>query len=167
MERVFLEVSGTYPAKIDQRTLPTPNLETVPFQSEYRHSAIIWGLCLLNVFRGSVFQVSYLGATVLLMFMWFPFRPFDVLGGFSNRFTIAVMFGATSSTCLNRFLKPKNVIFQMPDLAGWGQGKWSYTVTWFWINEVFIVVVFFVFLTVKNQLNTIGAISWLRYHGAV
>ena len=143
MERVFLEVSSTYPAKINQRTLPTPNLETVPFQSEYRHSAIIWGLCLLNVFKGSVFQVIYLGATVLLMFMWFP------LGGFSNRFTIAVMFGATSSTCLNRFLKPKNGIFQMPDLAGWGQGKWSYTVTWFWINEVFIVVVFLFFSQLK------------------
>ena len=164
MEWVFLEVSCTYPAKIDQRTLLTPNLETVQFQSEYRHSAIIWGLCLLNVFKGSVFRVSYLGATVLLMVMWFPFRPFDFLGGFSNRFTIAVMFGATSSTFLNRFLKPKNGIFQMP---GWVQGKWSYTVTWFWINEVFIVVVFFVFLTVKNQLNTIGAISWLSYHGAI
>ena len=38
--------------------------------------------------------MSYLGAAVLLMFMWFPFRLFDLLGGFSNRFTIAVMFGA-------------------------------------------------------------------------
>ena len=36
MEQVFLEASGTYSAKIDLRTLPTPNLETVPFQSEYR-----------------------------------------------------------------------------------------------------------------------------------
>ena len=36
MEQVFLEASGTYSAKIDLRTLPTPNLETVPFQSEHR-----------------------------------------------------------------------------------------------------------------------------------
>ena len=56
--------------------------------------------------------MSYLGATVLQMFMWLPFRPFDFLGGFSNRFTIAVTFGATSSTCLNMFLKPKNGIFR-------------------------------------------------------
>ena len=61
--------------------------------------------------------MSYLGATVLPMFVWFPFRPFDFLSGFGNRFTIAVMFGATSSTCLNMFLQPKNLIFQMPDSA--------------------------------------------------
>ncbi|XP_066022920.1 stimulated by retinoic acid gene 6 protein-like isoform X3 [Pocillopora verrucosa] len=36
-------------------------------------------------------------------------------------FTIAVMFGATSSTCLNMFLQPRNGIFQMPDPAGWVQ----------------------------------------------
>ena len=56
--------------------------------------------------------MSYLGAAVLLMFMWFPFRPFDLLGGFSNRFTIAVMFGAISSTFLNMFLKPKIEFFR-------------------------------------------------------
>ncbi|XP_066022922.1 stimulated by retinoic acid gene 6 protein-like isoform X5 [Pocillopora verrucosa] len=47
--------------------------------------------------------------------------PFDFLSGFGNRFTIAVMFGATSSTCLNMFLQPRNGIFQMPDPAGWVQ----------------------------------------------
>ena len=73
--------------------------------------------------------MNYLGAAVLLMLMWFPFRPFDFLGDFSNRFTIAVMFGATSSTWLNMFLKPKNGIFQMPDPAVRVQGKWSYMVT--------------------------------------
>ena len=57
------------------------------------------------------------------LFMWFPFRPFEFLWEFNNRFTIAVMFGATSSTWLNMFLKPKNGIFQMPDPAGWMQGK--------------------------------------------
>ena len=56
--------------------------------------------------------MNYLDATVLQMFMWFPFRAFDFLCGFSNRFTIAVMFGATSSTCLNMFLQPKNGIFR-------------------------------------------------------
>nr|XP_058962441.1 uncharacterized protein LOC131789359 isoform X2 [Pocillopora verrucosa] len=45
--------------------------------------------------------------------------PFDFLSDFGNRFTFAVMFGATSSTCLNVFLQPKNGIFQMPDPAGW------------------------------------------------
>ena len=28
----------------------------------------------------------------------------------------------------------------MPDPTGWVQGKWSYMVTWFWINEVLIIV---------------------------
>ena len=70
--------------------------------------------------------MSYLGATVLAMFVWFSFRPFDFLSGFGNRFTFAVMFGATSSTCLNMFLQQKNGIFQMPDPAEWVQGKWSY-----------------------------------------
>ena len=41
MEQVFLKASGAYLATVDPRTLPSPNLETVPFQSEYRHSAII------------------------------------------------------------------------------------------------------------------------------
>ena len=63
--------------------------------------------------------MSYLGATVLPMFVWFPFRPFDFLSDFGNRFTFAVMFGATSSTFLNVFLQPKNGIFQIPDPAGW------------------------------------------------
>ncbi|CAH3159236.1 unnamed protein product [Pocillopora meandrina] len=47
--------------------------------------------------------------------------PFDFLSGFGNRFTMAVMFGATSSACLNMFLQPKNGISQMPDPAGWVQ----------------------------------------------
>ncbi|CAH3157411.1 unnamed protein product, partial [Pocillopora meandrina] len=47
--------------------------------------------------------------------------PFDFLSDFGNRFTFAVIFGATSSTCLNMFLQPKNGIFQMPDPAGWVQ----------------------------------------------
>ncbi|XP_066030100.1 stimulated by retinoic acid gene 6 protein-like [Pocillopora verrucosa] len=47
--------------------------------------------------------------------------PFDFLGGFSNKFTIAVIFGATSSTCLDIFLRPKDGIFQMADPAGWVQ----------------------------------------------
>ena len=67
--------------------------------------------------------MSYLSVTVLPMFVWFPSRPFDFLGGFSNRFTIAVIFGATSSTCLDIFLRPKDGIFQMTDPAGWVQGK--------------------------------------------
>ncbi|XP_066022359.1 uncharacterized protein [Pocillopora verrucosa] len=44
-----------------------------------------------------------------------------LLIGFGNRFTMAVMFGATSSTCLNMFLQLKNGISQMPDPAGWVQ----------------------------------------------
>ncbi|XP_022805920.1 stimulated by retinoic acid gene 6 protein-like isoform X2 [Stylophora pistillata] len=47
--------------------------------------------------------------------------PINFLGGFSNRYTIAVTFGATASTCLRMFLKPKYGIFQMPDPAGWVQ----------------------------------------------
>ena len=55
--------------------------------------------------------MSYLDATVLPMFVLFLFRPFDFLSDFGNRFTFAVMFGATSSICLNMFLQPKNGIF--------------------------------------------------------
>ncbi|RMX56310.1 hypothetical protein pdam_00024682 [Pocillopora damicornis] len=47
--------------------------------------------------------------------------PWGTKGGFSNRFTIAVIFGATSSTCLDIFLRPKDGIFQMADPAGWVQ----------------------------------------------
>lgn len=49
--------------------------------------------------------------------------PFNFLGGFSNRYTIAVTFGATASTCLRMFLNPKYGIFQMPDPAGWVQDR--------------------------------------------
>ena len=64
---------------IDQKTpLPLIYQEIVPFQSEYKHSAIIWGIPLLNGSKGSVFLSELnLGAHVLLMFVWFPFRPFD------------------------------------------------------------------------------------------
>ena len=56
--------------------------------------------------------MSYLGAAVISMFIWFPFRPFDLLGDFSNRSTIAAMFGAIFSTFLNMFLKPKIEFFR-------------------------------------------------------
>ena len=62
MGQVFWEASGTYTAKIDPKTLP-PLIyqEIVPFQSEYKHSAIIWGIPLLNGFNGSVFLSELFG----------------------------------------------------------------------------------------------------------
>ena len=52
----------SYTAKIDPKTLP-PLIyqEIVPFQSEYKHSAIIWGIPLLNGFNGSVFLSELFG----------------------------------------------------------------------------------------------------------
>ena len=102
--------------------------------------------------------MSYLGATVLPMFVWFPFRPFDFLIGFGNRFTIAVMFGATCSTCLNMFLQPENGIFQMPDPAGWVQGKWSYHSNLI-LNKLSVCLFCFFFFTVKIILKSIVAIG--------
>ena len=47
---------------IDQKTpLPLIYQEIVPFQSEYKHSAIIWGIPLLNGFNGSVFLSELFG----------------------------------------------------------------------------------------------------------
>ena len=106
--------------------------------------------------------MSYLGATVLPMFVWFPFRPFDFLSGFGNRFTMAVMFGATSSTCLNMFLQLKNGISQMPDPAGWVQGKLSYHSSLI-LNKLsvclFCLSCFVFSLTVKIILKSIVAIG--------
>ena len=112
--------------------------------------------------------MSYLGATVLPMFVWFPFRPFNFLSDFGNRFTFAVMFGATSSTCLNMFLQPKNGIFQMPDPAGWVQGKWSYHGKLI-LNKLSVCLFFFCFfsLTVKIILETLVAIGQISCHGPV
>ena len=105
--------------------------------------------------------MSYLGATVLPMFVWFPFRPFDFLSDFGNRFTFAVMFGATSSTCLN-VSQPKNGILQMPDPAGWVQGKWSYHSNLI-LNKLsvclFCLFCFVFSLTVKIILKSIVAIG--------
>ena len=117
----FWEASSTYTAKIDLKTLP-PLIyqEIVPFQSEYKH------IPLLNGFNGSVFLSELVECHCFTNVCVVPFRPFDFLSDFGNRFTFAVIFGATSSTCLKLFLQPKNGIFQMPDPAGWVQGKWSY-----------------------------------------
>ena len=47
---------------IDQKTpLPLIYQEIVPFQSEYKHSAIIWGIPLLNGSNGSVFLSELFG----------------------------------------------------------------------------------------------------------
>ena len=130
-------------------------------------SAIIWGICSLNAFKGSVFWVSYLGAAVLLMFMWFPFRPFDLLGGFSNRFTIAVMFGAISSTFLNMFLKPKIEFFKcLTQLDGCRVSGHTWWPDFELMKCSLLLLLFLVFLMVKNQLNT-GTTSWLGCHRAV
>ena len=60
MGQVFWEASSTYIAKIDPKTPPRLIYqEIVPFQSEYKHSAIIWGIPLLNGFNGSVFLNDY------------------------------------------------------------------------------------------------------------
>ena len=137
MGQVFWEASGTYTAKIDPKTLP-PLIyqEIVPFQSEYKHSAIIWGIPLLNGFNGSVFLSELFGCHCFTNVRVVSFQTIWFLRGLGNRFTIAVMFGATSSTCLNIFLQPKNGIFQMPDPAGWVSGHTM--ATWFWINWVFV-----------------------------
>ena len=103
--------------------------------------------------------MSYLGAHVLLMFVWFLFRPLDFLSAFGNRFTMAVMFGTTSSTCLNMFLQLKNGISQMPNPAGWVQGKWSYHSSLI-LNKLSVCLFCFVFsLTVKIILKSIVAIG--------
>ena len=47
---------------IDQKTpLPLIYQEIVPFQWEYKHSAIIWGILLLNGSNGSVFLSEIFG----------------------------------------------------------------------------------------------------------
>ena len=51
------------------------------------------------------------------------------------------MFGAIFQHIPEYVFKTENWIFQMPDPTGWVQGKWSYMVTWFWINEVLIIVI--------------------------
>ena len=62
MEQVFWGAKGTYAAKIDSKT-PPPLIyqEIVPFQSLFKHSAIIWGIPLLNGFNGSVFLSELFG----------------------------------------------------------------------------------------------------------
>ena len=60
--KVFWEASSTYIAKLDPKTPPCLIYqEIVPFQSEYKHSAIIWGIPLLNGFNGSVFLSELFG----------------------------------------------------------------------------------------------------------
>ena len=85
---------------------------------------------------------------------------YQCLCGFlSDHLIFAVMFGATSSTCLNVFLQPKNGIFQMPDPAGWVQGKWSYHGNLI-LNKLSVCLFCFVFsLTVKIILKTIVALG--------
>ena len=55
------------------------------------------------------------------MFKLFLFRPINFLGGFSNRYTIAVTFGATASTCLAMFWS-ENGLFSLPGPA-WVKGE--------------------------------------------
>lgn len=55
------------------------------------------------------------------MFKLFLFRPINFLGGFSNRYTIAVTFGATASTCLLMFVE-RHSFFHLPGPA-WVKGE--------------------------------------------
>ena len=133
--------------------------EIVPFQSEYKHSTIIWGIPLLNGFNGSVFLSELFGCHCFTNVRVVSFQTIWFLRGLGNRFTIAVMFGATSSTCLNMFLQPRNGIFQMPDPAGWVQGEWSYHSNLI-LNKLSVCLFCFVFsLTVKIILKSIVAIG--------
>ena len=46
----------------------------------------------------------------------------------------------------------------MPDPTGWVQGKWSHMVTWFWINEVLIIVI-----VVFGFSHGIESVKYWRY----
>ncbi|CAH3160131.1 unnamed protein product [Pocillopora meandrina] len=68
------------------------------------------------------------------------------------------MFGATSSTCLNMFLQPRNGIFQMPDPAGWVQ-VFQNIVTVLVYGILFYP--FFACLTAENRL--VGSLLGFLY----
>lgn len=84
--------------------------------------------------------------------------PFNFLGGFSNRFTIAVTFGATASSCLQMFFNSKNGLFQMTDPAGWVK-VFQNVVTVLVYGILFYP--FFACLTTKNRL--LGSLMGFLY----
>ena len=164
MGQVFWEASGTYIAKIDPKTPPQHNSliyqEIVPFQSEYKHNAIIWGIPLLNGFNGSVFLSELFGCHRFTNVCVVSFQTIWLFKWFWPQFHLCCyVWSLTSSTCLNMFLQPKNGIFQMPDPAGWVQGKWSYHGNLI-LNKLSVCLFCFVFyLTVKIILKTLVAIG--------
>ena len=114
MGQVFWEASSTYIAKLDPKTPPRLIYqEIVPFQSEYKHSAIIWGIPLLNGFNGSVFLSELFGCpcstnvhVVSFQTIWF-FKWF-----WQQIHLCCYVWSLTSSTCLNMFLQPKMEFFK-------------------------------------------------------
>ena len=169
MGQVFWEASGTYAAKIDPKT-PPPLIyqEIVPFQLEYKHSAIIWGIPLLNGFNGSVFLSELFGChcftnvcvvsfQTIWFFKWFWQQIHHCCYVWSHfqhmpEYVFTTEKWNFSDAC-------------MTQLDGCRVSGHTMA-TWFWMNWVFICLiclfcffVLFYFLTVKIILKTIVAIG--------
>ena len=145
MGQVFWEASSTYTAKIDPKTLP-PLIyqEIVPFQSEYKHSAIIWGIPLLNGFNGSVFLSELFGChcftnvcvvsfQTIWFFKWFWQQIHHCCYVWSHFQHMPEYFFTTKKWNFSDACHP----------AGWVSGHTM--ATWFWINWVFVCFVLLFF----------------------
>ena len=114
MGQVFWEASSTYIAKLDPKTPPRLIYqEIVPFQSEYKHSAIIWGSPLLNGFNGSVFLSELFGCHCFTNVCVVSFQTIWFFKWFWQQIHLCCyVWSLTSSTCLNMFLQPKMEFFK-------------------------------------------------------
>ena len=160
MGQVFWEASGTYAAKIDPKT-PPPLIyqEIVPFQSEYKHSAIIWGIPLLNGFNGSVFLSELFGCHFFSNVCVVFFQTIWFFKWFWQQIHLCCYVWSHFQHMPEYVFTTKQFFFRMPDPAGWVQGKWSYHGNLI-LNKLSVCLFYFVFsLTVKIILKTIVALG--------
>ena len=154
MGQVFWEASSTYAAKIDPKT-PPPLIyqEIVPFQSEYKHSAIIWGIPLLNGFNGSVFLSELFGCHCFTNVCVVSFQTIWFFKWFWQQIHHCCYVWSHFQHMPEYVFTTKKWNFS--DV--WPRVSGHTIATWFWINWVFVCFVFS--LTVKIILKSIVAIG--------
>ena len=145
MGQVFWEASGTYAAKIDPKT-PPPLIyqKIVPFQLEYKHSAIIWGIPLLNGFNGSVFLSELFGCHCFTNVRVASFQTIWFFKWFWQQIHHSCYIWSHFQHMPEYFFTTLKGNFS--DAWPSWMGKWSITMaTWFWINWVFVCFVLLFF----------------------
>ena len=133
-----------YAAKIDLKT-PPPLIyqEIVPFQSEYKHSTIIWDIPLLNGFNGSVFLSELFGCHCFTNVCVVSFQTIWFSKWFWQHSSLLLCLEPLPAHAWICFYNQKMEFFKCLTQLDGCRVSGHTMPTWFWTNWVFVCFLLF------------------------